>query len=627
MLAFMLLASISVGGTLYASADNKTGDGLAAYAMRAYNEGWRYVWGGASPGAVDCSGLIYSYVGGGARVTEDMLYSSPESGYVSNGVPDIPGIALWQPGHVGVYVGGGMAVDARDEISNVCYQSVATKSWVMWFKVAGVSYGTDVGETQVAVTKDNDKESDAQTDNEDEYDERAGELSIGSTGAQVNELQERLKELGYFTDNTTQYFGTVTQGALKEFQTAAGLTATGVLDADTKAAVFADSAPQKVLDVPDDESDDEEAEFTTDERSDEESEADSEPEEYIADETDNTGAEVTSEEETLFVPEEDSEEADDSDALYEEDETDEQSSANGSDEEEAFGDGENAVYEPGDADAEISEIQYMLIKLGYFDYDITGYYCENTADAVELFRSDYDLGQARTLSAEAIAVLYSVYDGSYIVTQTASQSPMGVLAQDDETVQPGGESAETGTTEQTDDFESNSDESAASITTDETIADNSDENTADGESEAAVSDEEIADSEAESREQSVTLTLTSSDEDKTDAVSSDTAKDESAGAAKDGTNTASAAGNSAAAEKPASGEKVVSPKTGNRSVVFIQTGAGDTFSVTYALIAIGVSLVVIFFAGTVHYWNVSMERRRQRARRATTVAVYHRSLL
>ena len=610
VLAFMLLASISVSGTLYASADNKTGDGLAAYAMRAYNEGWSYVWGGASPGAVDCSGLIYSYVCGGARVTEDMLYSSPESGYVSNGVPDIPGIALWQPGHVGVYVGGGMAVDARDEISNVCYQSVATKSWVMWFKVAGVSYGTDDGETQAAVTKENDKESDELTQtNEDTDDKREDEdMKIGSTGAQVNVLQERLKELGYFTDNTTQYFGIVTQGALKEFQTAAGLDATGVLDADTKAAVFADSAPRKAAEITDDESDNDEAEFTTDEYTDEEGEADAETDEYTVDETDNTGAEITQEpeEEPLFTPEEGSEGTDGSDALYEEDETDEQSSANSSDEEESFGDGENAVYEAGDANAEISEIQYMLIKLGYFDYDITGYYCENTADAVELFRSDYDLGQARTLSAEAIAVLYSVYDGSYYVTQTASQEPMGMLAQDEEAAQQDAEIAETDNTEQTDEI--------------------TQEGAAGGETEAETAAvEEIADSEAESKAQSVTITLGSDDEGKSDAANTESANDTSSDS---GTNTSSKAAESTASEKPAaSGERVVSPKTGNRSVVFIQTGAGDIFSVTHALIAIGISLVVIFFAGTVHYWNVSMERRRQRARRATTVAVYHRSLL
>ena len=38
-----------------------TGAGLAEWALNAYNSGWSYVYGGSTPGAVDCSGLIYSY--------------------------------------------------------------------------------------------------------------------------------------------------------------------------------------------------------------------------------------------------------------------------------------------------------------------------------------------------------------------------------------------------------------------------------------------------------------------------------------------------------------------------------------------------------------------------------------
>ena len=40
------------------------------------------------------------------------------------------------------YVGGGMAVDARDEASDMVYHNVSSKSWQKWFKVAGVNYPT-----------------------------------------------------------------------------------------------------------------------------------------------------------------------------------------------------------------------------------------------------------------------------------------------------------------------------------------------------------------------------------------------------------------------------------------------------------------------------------------------------
>lgn len=143
VIAIVLTMSIAImmliTGTTMAFAETSTGVGLAAHALKAYREGWSYVWGGTSYGAVDCSGLIYSYNGvGGIRT--DMLASSSEWGYVSNGIPNIHGLGLHQPGHIGVYIGSGMAVDARDENSGMVYHNVYNKSWVEWFKVAGVSY-------------------------------------------------------------------------------------------------------------------------------------------------------------------------------------------------------------------------------------------------------------------------------------------------------------------------------------------------------------------------------------------------------------------------------------------------------------------------------------------------------
>ena len=58
-----LLACILMMSTVSSSASG-TGAGLAEWALNAYNSKWSYVYGGATPGAVDCSGLIYSYAGG-----------------------------------------------------------------------------------------------------------------------------------------------------------------------------------------------------------------------------------------------------------------------------------------------------------------------------------------------------------------------------------------------------------------------------------------------------------------------------------------------------------------------------------------------------------------------------------
>ena len=71
---------------------------------------------------------------------------------------------------------------------------------------------------------------------------------------------------------------------------------------------------------------------------------------------------------------------------------------------------------------------------------------------------------------------------------------------------------------------------------------------------------------------------------------------------------------------------VRSPKTGDRSPAqYILMGLSDRSKTTLALIVIGASMVLIFFLGTVHYWNVSIEKRRQRERRAAAVSSYRRN--
>ncbi len=129
----------TVTGLMPASAEGSSNIGLCAHCFTAYREGWSYVWGASSYGAVDCSGLIWSYNGvGGIRT--DMLAASDEWGYVYNGIPNIHGLGLHHPGHVGVYVGSGMAIDAQSPSLGIGYHNAYSASWVEWFKIYGVSY-------------------------------------------------------------------------------------------------------------------------------------------------------------------------------------------------------------------------------------------------------------------------------------------------------------------------------------------------------------------------------------------------------------------------------------------------------------------------------------------------------
>ena len=66
------------------------------------------------------------------------------------------------------------------------------------------------------------------------------DLSIGSTGTDVANLQGLLVELGYLTmpaGATPGYFGTLTRDALSRYQQALGLSASGTLDTTTKMAI------------------------------------------------------------------------------------------------------------------------------------------------------------------------------------------------------------------------------------------------------------------------------------------------------------------------------------------------------------------------------------------------------
>lgn len=117
----------------------RTASGMAHWAENAYMERWDYSWGSASIGKVDNSGLIFSYVGSGSRISEEMLSNSSESGPISS-MPDIPGLGVYMNGHVGVYVGGGMVIDARNEDEGIVRSSISSSPWNLWFEIPGIEY-------------------------------------------------------------------------------------------------------------------------------------------------------------------------------------------------------------------------------------------------------------------------------------------------------------------------------------------------------------------------------------------------------------------------------------------------------------------------------------------------------
>jgi len=71
------------------------------------------------------------------------------------------------------------------------------------------------------------------------------QLTIGTSGAEVEDLQRRLKNLGYFSGTATGYFGSQTSDAVRRFQQENRLRATGIADVRTLNALGTTTAQNR----------------------------------------------------------------------------------------------------------------------------------------------------------------------------------------------------------------------------------------------------------------------------------------------------------------------------------------------------------------------------------------------
>lgn len=99
-------------------------EGMRIVTVARMQVGDAYVWGAAGPSAFDCSGLVvYAY-----RHTtgQSLPHSSARLRYAGRRVytPRL-GDIVWTPGHVSIYAGGGMVVEAANARTDVRY----TRMW------------------------------------------------------------------------------------------------------------------------------------------------------------------------------------------------------------------------------------------------------------------------------------------------------------------------------------------------------------------------------------------------------------------------------------------------------------------------------------------------------------------
>ena len=177
--------STEIDPDIFSDPGTKNAADLVAYVTNAYNCGWGYVWGtygqiltdsnitslvGLYPEGVgdceelirenwtgrrtaDCVGLIKGYgwydpVSGSLAYgtngmpdvsANQMYYAARESGPIST-MPEIPGLAVWSDGHIGVYIGGGQVIEAMGTKYGVVKTQLAGRRWTHWLKIPYITY-------------------------------------------------------------------------------------------------------------------------------------------------------------------------------------------------------------------------------------------------------------------------------------------------------------------------------------------------------------------------------------------------------------------------------------------------------------------------------------------------------
>lgn len=169
----------------YVDCGTKNNLDLAQWAIAAYKADWGYVMGTFGqvlttdlleaklqqlPDAIgpyedfiranylgvrtaDCIGLIKGYSwydpetgqihygsNGMPDVSADQMYAqAAEKGSIST-LPEIPGVLVYAPGHIGIYIGGGYAIEAMGTRYGVVKTAVASRNWTGWCKNPYINY-------------------------------------------------------------------------------------------------------------------------------------------------------------------------------------------------------------------------------------------------------------------------------------------------------------------------------------------------------------------------------------------------------------------------------------------------------------------------------------------------------
>lgn len=174
---------ISTSG--YVDPYSKNNLDLVEWAKQAESHGWGYVWGTYGdvlsrslykskaeqyPEEVggyaefieshwiggrtaDCVGLIKGYgwlnpdthqveygTNGMPDIGADTMYANATEKGTIDTIPEIPGLAVWHEGHIGIYIGGGQVIHASGTMVGVIQTPIGSSGWTHWLKIPYIAY-------------------------------------------------------------------------------------------------------------------------------------------------------------------------------------------------------------------------------------------------------------------------------------------------------------------------------------------------------------------------------------------------------------------------------------------------------------------------------------------------------
>lgn len=101
----------------------------------------------------DCVGLIKGYgwydaesgeirVGsnGMADVGANAMFANATVKNTIDTIPEVPGLAVWHDGHIGIYIGNGEVIEAMNTMRGVTRSPISHGNWTHWLQIPYISY-------------------------------------------------------------------------------------------------------------------------------------------------------------------------------------------------------------------------------------------------------------------------------------------------------------------------------------------------------------------------------------------------------------------------------------------------------------------------------------------------------